>query len=83
MHSAEDWQSLERTLTQDMATLSSYLQKWKLKLSTTKTVTAAFHLYKEAARELKVAAEGRVLPFGSTKHRKGLKHRKGRQRTSN
>ena len=36
MHSAEDWQSLEGTLTQDMANLSSYLQKWKLKLSTTK-----------------------------------------------
>ena len=33
MQSAEDWQSLEGTLTQDMATLSSYLQKWKLKLS--------------------------------------------------
>ena len=45
MHSAVDWQSLEGTLTQDMATLSSYLQKWKLKLSTTKTVTAAFHRY--------------------------------------
>ena len=27
-HSAEDWQSLEGTLTQDMATLSSYLQIW-------------------------------------------------------
>ena len=45
MHSAEEWQSLEGTLTQDMATLSSYLQKWKLKLSTTKTITAAFHLH--------------------------------------
>ena len=41
MHFANDWQSLEETLTQDMATLLSYLQKWKLKLSTTKTVTAA------------------------------------------
>ena len=47
-----------------MATLSSYLQKWKLKLSTTKTVTAAFHLpNKEATRELKVAAEGCILPL--------------------
>ena len=64
MHSAEDWQPLEGTVTKNMATLSSYLQKWKLKLSTTKTVTAAFHLYnKEAARELKIAAEGRILPF--------------------
>ena len=32
MHSAENWQMLERVLTQDMATLSNYLQKWKLKL---------------------------------------------------
>ena len=45
-----------------------YLRKWKLKLSrpTTKTVTAAFHLYhKEAASELKVASEGRILPFSA------------------
>ena len=64
IHSAEDWQSLEGTLTQDMATLSSYLRKWKMKLSTTKTVTAAFRLYnEEATRELKDAAEGRILPF--------------------
>ena len=33
MHSAEDWQSMKRTFTQNMATLSSYLQKWKRKLS--------------------------------------------------
>ena len=66
MHFAEDWQSLEGTLTQDMATLSSYLQKWKLKVSDTKTVTAAFHLYnKEATRELKIAAEGRILLFSA------------------
>ena len=66
MHSAEGWQSLERTLTQDMTTLLMYLRKWKLKLSTTKTVTAAFHLYsKEATRELKVAAEVRILPFSA------------------
>jgi len=38
-----------------MATLGEYLQTWKLKLSTTKTVSAVFHLNnKEAKRELKV-----------------------------
>jgi len=38
-----------------MATLSTYLQKWKLKLSITKTVTTVFHLYnKEARRELNI-----------------------------
>ena len=45
MLSAREWQALEGTLTQDMATLDSYLQKCKLKLSTAKTVTAAFHLH--------------------------------------
>ena len=38
----------------------------KLSRPTTKTVTAAFHLYhKEAASELKVASEGRILPFSA------------------
>ena len=46
---------MEETLRQDMSTLSAYLQTWRLKLSHTKTVTAAFHINKrEAKRELKV-----------------------------
>ena len=74
MHSAKDWKMLEGTLTQDMATLSSYLQKWKLKLRTSKTVTAAFHLHnKEARRELKVAVEGRALPFSAEPAYLGVK----------
>ena len=74
MHSAEDWQSVEGTLTQDLATLSSYLQKRNLKLSTTKTVTAAFHLHnKEASRELKMAAKGRILPFSAEPTYLGIK----------
>ena len=44
LFTAENWQTLERTLTQDMEILSSYLHKWKLKLNTSKTVSAAFHL---------------------------------------
>ena len=57
---------MEGTFTQGMATLSLYLQKWKLKLSATKTVTAALHLYsKEATRKLKVAAEGSILLFSA------------------
>jgi len=35
-------------MSKDMATLGEYLQTWKLKLSTTKTVSAVFHLNKEA-----------------------------------
>ena len=66
MHSAEDWQSLEGTFTQDIAALPLYLQKWKLKLSTTKTVTAALYLCnKEATHKLKVAAESSILPFSA------------------
>ena len=64
LHSASNWQTLEGTLNQDLATLSSYLQTWKLKLSTAKTVSAAFHLNnKEARRELSISVEGRDLPY--------------------
>jgi len=42
-------------LSKDMATVSEYLQMWKLKLGTTKTEPAAFHLNnKEGKRALKV-----------------------------
>ena len=51
-------------LSQDMTALSEYLQTWRLKLSHTKTVTAAFHLHnREAKRELKVCNIGKTLPF--------------------
>ena len=49
-----------------MATLGEYLQTWKLKLSTTKTVSAVYHLNnKEAKRELKVTLNNENLPFCS------------------
>ena len=35
---------MEGVLTKDMATMGENLQTWKLKLSTTKTVPAVFHL---------------------------------------
>ena len=55
LYTSGEWKELERTLSQDMTTLSEYLQTWRLKLSHTKTVTAAFHLHnREAKRELKV-----------------------------
>ena len=64
LHSSANWKDLEKTLSQDMSTLSVYLQTWRLKLSHTKTVTAAFHLNnREAKRELKVYNNDRVLPF--------------------
>ena len=55
-------------------TLSAYLQTWRLKLSHTKTVTAAFHLSnREAKRELKVYNNGRLLPFCPTPTYLGVK----------
>ena len=57
-----------------MSTLSAYLQTWRLKLSHTKTVTAAFHLNnREAKRELKVYNNGRLLPFCPTPIYLGVK----------
>ena len=54
MHAGGDWQAVEGVLSKDMATVDEYLQTWKLKLSTTKTASAAFHINnKEAKRELK------------------------------
>ena len=67
LHSSGNWKDLEGTLSQDMFTLSAYLQTWRLKLSHTKTVTAAFHLNnREAKRELKVYNNSRLLPFCPT-----------------
>jgi len=61
-----DWQAVEGALSKDMATLGEYLQTWKLKLSTTKTVSAVFHLNKKEAKcELKVNFNNETLPFCS------------------
>ena len=74
LHSFGNWKDLEGTLSQDMSTLSAYLQIWRLKLSHTKTVTAAFHLNnREAKRELKVYNNGRLLPFCPTPTYLGVK----------
>ena len=64
LYSSGDWKVLERTLSEDMTTLSAYLQIWRLKFSHAKTVTAAFHLHnQETKRELKVKNNGKILPF--------------------
>ena len=64
----------ERTLSQDMSTLSAYLQTWRLKLSHTKTMTAAFHLNNQEAKgELKVYNNSRLLPFCPTPNYLGVK----------
>ena len=74
LHSSGNWKDLERTLSQDMSTLSAYFQTWRLKLSHTKTVTAAFQLNnREAKRELKVYNNGRLLPLCPISTYLGLK----------
>ena len=66
LYSSGDWKVLERTLSEDMTTLSAYLQTWRLKLSHAKTVTAAFHLHNRGTkRKLKVKKNGKILPFFS------------------
>ena len=74
LHSSGNWKDLEGTLSQDMSTLLAYFNTWRLKLSHTKTVTAAFQLNnREAKRELKVYSNGRLLPFCLTPTYLGVK----------
>ena len=74
LHSSGNWKDLKETLSQDMSTLSAYLQIWRLKLSHTKAVTAAFHLNnREAKRELKVYNNNRLLRFCPTPTYLGVK----------
>ena len=74
LHSSGDQKDLEVTLSQDMSTLSAYLQTWRLKLSHTMTVMAAFHLNnRDANRELKVYNNDRLLPFCPTATYLGVK----------
>ena len=57
-----------------MVTHSAYLKTWRLKLSHAKTVMAAFHLHnRKAKRELKVYANGKLLPFFPISTYLGLK----------
>ena len=60
LHADGDWQAVVRLLSKDMITVSECLQNLKLKLITTKTVSAAFQLNnKEAKREFKVKCKQR------------------------
>ena len=74
LHSSGNWKDLEGILSQDMSTLLLYFQTWRLKLSHTKTMMAAFYLNnREAKRELKVCNNGRLLPFCPTPTYLGVK----------
>ena len=63
LYASPDLKAVGDTLSQDMTTLSAYLQTWKPKLNDTKTVTAAFYLNnREAKRELNIYKDGNLLP---------------------
>jgi len=64
MHANGDWQAVEGLVSKDMATVGKYLQNGKLKLSTTKMLSAAFYQYnREVKRELIVNNNVEMLPF--------------------
>jgi len=66
MHADRDWKAVEGALSKDMATVGEYLQTCKLKLSTTQTLSAAFHLSnKEAKHKMKVNFNNETLTFCS------------------
>jgi len=56
---------VEGALSKDMATLGEYLLSWKLKLTTTKTLSVFLLSNKEVKRELKVNFNNETLPFCS------------------
>ncbi len=59
----ETWEIVETTLNHDMHSLCKYLEKWRLKLSTAKTTTTAFHLNnRDTQRQLSVSVNGSCLP---------------------
>ena len=61
-----DWLAMDGVLSKDMPTRGEYLQTWKLKLSTTKSVSAVFHLNnKEPKHEIIVNSNNETLPFCS------------------
>ena len=64
LYSSDNWKDLEGVLSQDMNTILTYLQIWRLQLSHTKTMMTAFHLNnREAKRELNIYNNGKRLPF--------------------
>ena len=58
LYSTSNWKTLEKILSQDMATISLYLQKWRQKLSTPKMMFAVFHFNnKKAQHKLSISVK--------------------------
>ena len=61
------WEKVEETLNHDMQSLSEYLSRWRLELTTAKTTTTAFHLNnRDTHRLLDVVVNGAPLPNNNT-----------------
>ena len=59
---AETFSEIECTLAADLAHLAKYCQLWRLKLSTSETVTSVFHLHNNTSRcKLNVHMNGQRL----------------------
>ena len=57
------WEKVEETLNHDMQSLSEYLSRWRLELTTAKTTTTAFHLNnRDTHRQFDVVVNGARLP---------------------
>ena len=82
----QTWEKVEETRNQYMLSLYEYLSRWRLKLSTAKTTTTAFHLNnRDTHRHLDVVEKDAPLPNNNnpvylgvtldraTKYRKHLK----------
>ena len=71
LYASRDWKAVEDILSQNMTTLSAYLQAWRLKLSNTKTVMETFHPNNREANN--VHNNGNLLPPGPVPTYVGVK----------
>ena len=71
----QTWEKVEETLNQVMRSLSEYMGRLRLKLSTAKTTTTAFHLnIRDIHRQLDVVLNGAPLPNNNNPVYIGLTH---------
>ena len=62
-YQSNDFKELEDTLSEDAQKLKVYFDRWYLKMNTTKSVSAVFHLDNhKAQKKLKIKINGNILP---------------------